>query len=153
MTAGRPNLPAEVKAARGTLNTTRENERASIEVKLGPLDITPPSTLGERGLAVWDRITSVNARWLTAADYEALALTAKLADLAELAEAAFRRTEDPKEARALLGFLDAFAASLGRLGFDPASRSKLGIREIDARSKLQKMMARDRNQAQGQQGN
>ncbi len=143
MTAGRPNLPAEVKAARGTLNVTREGERASIEVSLAALDVAPPADLGDRGLDVWHRLTSGRAPWIRQPDYEALALAARLADLAAVAERQYRANpDDPKFARALLGFLNLFAVQLGRLGFDPSARSKLGIREIDARSKLQKMMAR-----------
>lgn len=140
MTAGRPSLPVSVKMARGTYQPCRDASRQT-GYTAGPLLAAAevPADLDERGRAVWARLAAAG-HWLTEPDRLALELACKLADLAAIAEARYRASTDPADARALLSMLTTFTAALGRLGFDPSARARLGLAEVEARSKLARMM-------------
>lgn len=138
MRTGRPALPVSVKIARGTYQKCRDASRQT-DWTAPPLTEPAPADLGPRGRAAWAALSAAG-HWLAESDWLALELACKLADMAELAEARYRETAAPADGRMVLRALEAFAAALGRLGFDPSARARLGLAEIDRASKLAKMM-------------
>lgn len=140
MRTGRPALPVSVKIARGTYQKCRDASRET-DWTASSLTEPAPADLGLRGRAVWASLSAAG-HWLAETDWLALELVCKLADFANLAEARYRETGAPADGRIVLQVLSAFAAALGRLGFDPSARARLGLAEIDRATKLQRMMRR-----------
>lgn len=144
MTAGRPPKPNELKRALGNPGKRPLPELAVVH-SLAPALSTPepPADLGKAGLRLWERAWDAAIQWLSPqSDREAIENAARLADVAELARSKYLATHEAADARAFVAVNKAFTDALSSLGFDPTSRSKLGVAEIKAVSALDKLVAK-----------
>lgn len=144
MTAGRPPKPTELKRALGNPGQRKLPDLAVIH-SLAPAVTTPepPADLGKAGLRLWERAWDAAIQWLSPqSDREAIENAARLADASEYARSKYFATHEAADARAFVAVNKAFTDALSSLGFDPTSRSKLGVAEIKAVSALDKLVAK-----------
>lgn len=144
MPAGRPPKPNELKRALGNPGK-RPLPDLKVITTLAPATTTPepPMDLGKAGLRLWERAWDNAITWLSPqSDREAIENAARLADASAFALAHYLETSEAADARAYVAINKAFTDSLSALGFDPTSRSKLGVAEIKAVSALDKLVAK-----------
>ena len=148
--AGKPQ-PIELKKAKGRTSKTDSGGRplskfAVITQLPQTLDIPePPASLGVDGVRFWERAWGAAITWISKdVDREAIENAAKLADASAAAFKKYMATLEGADARALVSINDAYTKSLSALGFDPTSRSRLGVAEIRIVSKLEQL-AHSRN--------
>lgn len=144
MVAGRPPVPNEVKRKRGTARPDRVPAAATV-VAL-PQAVGVPDLPVDFGLAaqrLWGRIWQNGITWISPqSDIEAAENACRLTDDLERARNRYRATTDPADGRMVVQLDAAMSAALGRLGFDPASRTKLGVAEVKVQSEFEKLMTR-----------
>lgn len=147
--AGRPPKPMEIKRATGrnlgTDSGGRKLPDLAVITTLPMADNTPepPIMLGEAGKAFWQRAWGYAITWLSPqSDWEAIVNTAKLADVVEAARAKYMATLEAADARAYTAINKSFTESLASLGFDPVSRSRLGVAEVKKQSVMDQLLAK-----------
>lgn len=148
---GRPPKPVELKRAAGRTSKTDSGGRKLPDLKIitmlpQTLEIPEaPLSLGIDGQRFWERAWSEAITWISkSADREAIENTALLADAVSAARKKYLATLEATDARAFVSINDAFTKALAALGFDPVSRSRLGVAEVKIVSKLEQL-AKDRN--------
>ena len=138
MTRGRRPLPIEIKRRRGTLRPGRLPPGAPLHV-VAPLEVSNMGrdfSLGTSSPAeAFDRVLREGVPWLAVTDFPAVALCREGFELLDRAKAAGSTRDQVLVMRHL-------ASLLSQLGFDPISRSRLGLAEVKARSKLDVLRAR-----------
>lgn len=148
MTKGRPPKPTELKRKQG--NPGQRNLPALNAVETLPManEIpTAPPDLGVEGQKVWHQCWSMAITWLSPdSDHLAIVNCARLADDLMVARQRYHQTGDAVDARAVAVLNKAFTDSLTSLGFDPVSRSRLGVAEVKRVSALEQLRA-ERQQA------
>ena len=103
----------------------------------------PPEALGEDGLNLWNQAWAAAITWLSPqSDFRAIENAARLADDLSLARKKYRATLEPNDGRLLVHLNKSFVDSLSSLGFDPTSRSRLGVAEVKAISAIDKLLAK-----------
>ncbi|MGV9536572.1 hypothetical protein ACWEU6_21770 [Streptosporangium sandarakinum] len=140
---GRPPVPNEVKRKRGTARPDRTPDVATV-VALPMADGVPehPVDFGLEARRLWERIWQTGITWVSpTSDAEAAEQACRLADDIALARERYRATRDPADGRMVATFHRELAAALGALGFDPASRTRLGVAEVTRVSKLEALRA------------
>jgi hypothetical protein len=132
--SGRPPKPIEQHKRHGTFNATRHAGKADLALvePVGVLDDFDPAV-------VFDQVMAQGVGWLARTDAVALAMLRELLrERSELRPIA----SGSMEARRALRELDKLIVSmLGQLGFDPASRTRVGLAEVKTMSKLEQMQA------------
>lgn len=130
---GRPPKPTEQKRRTGTLRPDRLPKAVGLAV-------VPAIEPAEHELSVaeaMDRVLSRGVVWLAATDTPTVCLLRDTLDLyAELREDPKSRTADVLAANKRVSEL------LTQLGFDPTARSRLGLAEVKAASKLEEIRRR-----------
>lgn len=132
---GRPPKPIEQKRALGNPGKRRLAsgvELALVEpVERGPLEF--------RADELFDQVLGQGVPWLSRTDGPALViLRERLEERQMLRDAVMAGTGDRK---ALRDLEKQITESLSVLGFDPAARSRLGLAEVKAASKLEQIRA------------
>jgi hypothetical protein len=143
-----PKLPAELKAKRGTL---RPEERRVIEsapvIEGGYLK--PFRPLEYAGLQLWDSVFKYGELWIARrTDTHLLLMTCEQLDRREQIKALIAETNDWHLFKQLNDLERLISSNLGLLGFTPSDRTRLGLAEVKAQSKLEELLAR-----KGQRGN
>lgn len=134
---GRPPKPVEDHKRTGTFRPHRHGERGG----LAAVPSTPPDLVELPAADVMGRILQDGVVWLASTDTVALALVREA--LEERADVRERALGGSSEARRELRELDKqIISQLSALGFDPAARSRLGLAEVKARSKLEDLRQR-----------
>lgn len=131
---GRPPKPVEQHKRSGTFRSDRHGSSLAVvaAMALEPNELPPVETL--------DAVLAAGRAWLAASDSLALALLREsLEERADLRAAVQQGLGDRK---ALRDLDKQIIGQLSVLGFDPAARSRLGLAEVKARSKLEEL--RDR---------
>jgi hypothetical protein len=144
MPAGRPPKPNELKRATGNPGRRALPELAVVTL-LPMADQTPkaPEGLQEAGLQLWESAWANAITWLsTASDMQAIENAAKLADDLQMARNKYRATLDAADGRLLVHINKSFVDALSALGFDPTSRSRLGVAEVKRVSALDELIAK-----------
>jgi P27 family predicted phage terminase small subunit len=153
MPAGRPPQPLEVKRLRGRTPSTDSGGRklpsaAKFTTRAGIPD--PPAGLGRTGAELWRTLWGAGP-WLGQPDMLTVRmLVENLVERDQMRELIARdgmllpcqgrtRTVHPL-VKALRQLEEQIAGAAGRLGFDPAARSKLGIALTSEPSRLTEMM-------------
>jgi len=146
---GRPPKPAEIKRATGRAPGRDSGGRPLPELAvvqtLPMADQTPepPAMLGPDGLQLWNRVWDAAITWLSPqSDCDAIENAAKLADVVAAARTKYMATLEAVDARAYVSVNKAFTDSLASLGFDPVSRSKLGVAEVKRVSAIDQLLAK-----------
>ena len=144
MPAGRPPKPAELKRITGNPGKRKLPDLAVITT-IPMASSTPPAPegLGADGVALWEAAWGYAITWLSpTSDNHAIENAARLADDLAFARKKYRATLDPADGRLLVHLNKAFVDSLSSLGFDPTSRSRLGVAEVKAISAIDKLLAK-----------
>jgi len=146
-TAGRPPKPNELKRLLGNPGQRPLPDLNNITHLPMIREIPPvPENIGEAGKKFWDRAWSVAVTWLSAqSDIDAIENTARLADATEAARNRYMATTEPADAKAYVAINKAYTDALTSLGFDPISRSRLGVAEVRAATSIDKLLERREN--------
>jgi phage terminase small subunit len=152
---GRPPKPVEIKRATGRSagrdTGGRQLPELSVVSVLPMADNTPepPAMLGKDGVDLWNRAWDSAITWLSPqSDRDAIENAAKLADAVAASRTKYMATLEAADARAYVAINKAFTDSLASLGFDPVSRSRLGVAEVQRVSAIDKLLAK-RQERQG----
>ena len=141
---GRPPKPLEQKKKLGNPGKRALPDDAALQ-KLEPASgtPTPPRPLLQPGLELWDRIWQTGAQWISPeTDLEILIMTCELVDERWNLRIRVMQKDEPRTRRALRELDRQIVSNLSLLGLTPSDRSRLGVAEVKAKSKLQEMMER-----------
>ena len=107
--------------------------------------VDPIRPLEYAGQQLWDSVFSAGEIWVSSrTDIHLLQMTAEQLDRRESLRNAL--VESPTENSVLMRLAEiekAIAGNLGLLGFTPSDRSRLGLAEIKAKSRLQELLERN----------
>ena len=137
---GRPPKPIEEHKRTGTYNATRHGPRNALAA-VAPIEVAEVSPLEREALAVFDEVLEQGVHWLARTDAPSLVMLRSL--LEERDGLRVDAMAGSTEARTQLRALDKqIMPLLAALGFDPASRARLGLAEVKAKSKLEELRER-----------
>ena len=148
-TAGRPPKPNELKRLLGNPGQRPLPDLATITHLPMMKEIPPaPENLQEHGMKLWERACGMAITWLSpVSDIDAIYNAAVLADASEAARTKYMATLEANDGRAFVAINKAYTDSLTSLGFDPISRSRLGVAEVRAATSIDKLLERRHNRA------
>ena len=113
-----------------------------MEIEGGYRELLRP--LGEAGYQLWAEVFGFGELWVSAkTDTQLLQMVCELLDRREILREEF--LADPTERKVNMSLLETeklIQSSLSLLGFTPSDRSKLGLAEVKAKSKLEELMDR-----------
>lgn len=141
---GRPPKPVEVKRATGNPGQRKLPKLAEV-APLPMADRTPPAPegLGVEGLSLWNSAWAAAITWLSPdSDWKSVVHACELADDLAVARRRYRATTEPADGRIVVNLSEAFAKALAALGFDPVSRTRLGVAEVKRVSALDELLAK-----------
>jgi hypothetical protein len=108
----------------------------------------PPESLRSSGLDLWNRAWGVAITWLSpVSDIEAIKNSCHLADANEAARDRYMISTEPADAKAYVAINKAYTDSLTSLGFDPVSRSRLGVAEVRAATSIDRLLEKRERRA------
>jgi len=146
-----PAKPLATKRALGTPGRKKLPDIAGT-ISLHAGRVEPHQPLDWAGMLLWNRVFNQGQTWISPqTDVELLLLTCKQLDRQVILERQFvEKPEDYHVHRQLLDLEAALVRNLGLLGLTVDARSKLGLAEIKAESKLEALRRRqsDREQVQ-----
>jgi hypothetical protein len=144
MPAGRPSKPTEIKRKLGNPGK-RALPNTSVIQYLEPVVSVPDPArpLLKYGREFWDKVWGSGLSWISAnTDAELLLMTCELVDERWNLRVRVMQSNDWRERRALRELDDRIIRNLSLLGFTPADRSKLGVAEVKAISKMEALKRR-----------
>jgi hypothetical protein len=103
-------------------------------------------------MLLWNRVFGIGQTWISPqTDVELLLLTCKQLDRQVVLERMFiEKSDDFHVHRQLLDLENAIVSNLGKLGLTVDARSKLGLAEIKAESKMEQLRRRQEEREQAQ---
>jgi hypothetical protein len=138
-----PAKPLELKRA---LGNPGKQKIPSIDktVSLSSGRVEPHQPLDWAGLLLWNRVFGAGQTWISPqSDVELLLLTCKQLDRQVVLERMFvEKPNDFHVSRQLLELENAIVRNLSLLGLTVDARSKLGLAEIKAESKMEQLRKR-----------
>lgn len=142
MTAGRPSKPVEQKRLLGNPGK-RALPSNAIEIQMALTAPEPHRPLLKYGRELWDKVWGMGATWISPnTDTELLLMTCEMIDERWNLRVKVMQTDDSRMRRGLRELDRQIVSQLSLLGFSPADRSKLGVAEVKAMSKLEELMAK-----------
>jgi len=143
-TRGRPPKPVEQKRLLGNPGKRALPKEGEYQILPAADEAPEPSRpLGKPGRELWDRVWSNGVAWISpSTDAEILLMTCEMIDERWNLRARVLQSEDPKDRRNLTQLTKLIQENLSLLGFTPADRTRLGVAEVKAQSKLEELMAR-----------
>jgi hypothetical protein len=144
MPAGRPAKPTEIKRKLGNPGR-RPLPDSSVVQYLEPVVSVPDPArpLLRYGREFWDKVWQSGLSWISVnTDSELLLMTCELVDERWNLRVRVMQSNDWRERRALRELDDRIIRNLSLLGFTPADRSKLGVAEVKAISKMEALKRR-----------
>ena len=144
MPAGRPSKPIEQKRLLGNPGKRAMPDENSV-VLLQQVEQTPqpPRPLLKYGQDLWDRIWGMAATWVSdTSDLELLTMTCEMVDERWNLRVKVMQSDDAVMRRGLRELDRQIVSNLSLLGFTPSDRSRLGVAEVKAKSKLEELMDR-----------
>ena len=144
MPSGRPSKPIEVKRRLGNPGQRPLPNQSEIQMFDPVVSIPDPHRpLREAGSAFWRRVWGQGLQWISPnTDVELLLMTCELIDERWNLRIRVMRDNDWRERRALRELDSRIISNLSLLGFTPADRSKLGVAEVKAISKMEALKRR-----------
>lgn len=145
MPAGRPAKPIEQKRLLGNPGKRALPDESSI-VLMQQIDSVPepPRPLLKYGNDLWERIWGMGATWISdKTDIELLLMTCEMVDERwNLRARVMQDMEDSKARRGLRELDRQIVSNLSLLGFTPSDRSRLGVAEVKAKTRLEELLER-----------
>jgi hypothetical protein len=144
MPAGRPSKPTEVKRKLGNPGKRALPDKNVVQY-LEPISNIPEPArpLLRYGREFWNKIWDAGLGWISPnTDAELLLITCELVDERWNLRVTVMQSNDWRERRALRELDDRIIRNLSLLGFTPADRSKLGVAEVKAISKMEALKRR-----------
>ena len=137
-----PAKPAELKRALGNPGK-RALPQPKEYVEGGYVE--PMRELQEAGTQLWEAAMKTGEQWIARnSDTQLLLLTCEQMDRRHYLTQLWRGNPTDKNLLMRLAEIEkAIASNLSLLGFTPTDRSRLGLAEIKAKSKLQELMERN----------
>ena len=144
-----PAKPIEMKRKLGNPGKrAMPGEGSLMEIEGGWRE--PLRPLGDAGMQLWHEVFEVGGLWISSrTDVQLLQMVCELLDRREILREEF--LADPTERKVNMSLLETeklIQTSLSLLGFTPSDRSKLGLAEVKAKSKLEELMERRANRDQ-----
>jgi hypothetical protein len=103
----------------------------------------PHRPLLKYGQELWDKVWATGASWISPnTDSELLLMTCEMIDERWNLRVKVMQTDDARLRRGLREIDRQIVSQLSLLGFSPADRSKLGVAEVKAISKLEELQLR-----------
>lgn len=145
MPAGRPSKPIEQKRMLGNPGK-RALPSNAIQIAMVTEKPEPSRPLLKYGQELWDKVWDLGATWISPnTDSELLLMTCEMIDERWNLRVKVMQTDDHRLRRGLRELDKQIISNLSLLGFSPADRSKLGVAEVKAISKLEELMQRKAN--------
>ena len=144
MPAGRPAKPTEIKRKLGNPGQRKLPNQSEIQM-FEPIAYIPEPhrPLLKYGREFWDKVWGSGLSWISPnTDAELLLMTCELVDERWNLRVRVMQSNDSRERRALRELDDRIIRNLSLLGFTPADRSKLGVAEVKAISKMEALKRR-----------
>lgn len=140
---GRPPKPIEQKRMLGNPGKRALPDLQTVAILPGAYGIPEPKRpLLTYGRALWDDIWGAGISWIApATDTELLLMTCEMVDERWNLRIRVMQNNDPTERRGLRALDAQIERNLSLLGFTPADRSRLGVAEVRAQSKLEEVRA------------
>ena len=147
MPAGRPAKPIEQKRLLGNPGKRALPELGSLQILPGASEVPEPTRpLLKYGRELWDKVWEQGLNWISPnTDSEILLMTCEMIDERWNLRVKVMQTYDPKMMRGLRQLEHQIVSNLSLLGFTPSDRSRLGVAEVKAISKLEQLMERKAN--------
>ena len=144
MPAGRPSKPTELKRKLGNPGRRPLPESNMVQYLPAVVSVPDPARpLLKYGKEFWDKVWGSGLSWISAnTDAELLLMTCELVDERWNLRVRVMQSNDWRERRALRELDDRIIRNLSLLGFTPADRSKLGVAEVKAISKMEALKRR-----------
>jgi hypothetical protein len=152
MPAGRPTKPVEVKRKLGNPGRRALPDTGSIQLLDPIVSIPEPARpLLKYGREFWDKVWASGLTWISPnTDSEILLMTCELVDERWNLRVQVMQNNDWRERRALRELDSRIISNLSLLGFTPADRSRLGVAEVKAISKMEALKRRQEARANGE---
>ena len=144
MPSGRPSKPVEVKRKLGNPGQRPLPKQSEIQM-LDPISSVPEPArpLLKYGREFWDKVWGHGLQWISPnTDAELLLMTCELIDERWNLRVRVMQSNDWRERRGLRELDARIVSNLSLLGFTPADRSKLGVAEVKAISKMEQLKRR-----------
>ncbi len=109
---------------------------------LAPALRLPIRPLGLHGQQLWDDVFKYGVPWIGAVDVHMLQMTCEQLDRRDSIESRLVEEYDWHLLKQLNDIEALIASNLGRLGFSPESRTRLGLAEVKRESKLEELLSR-----------
>jgi phage terminase small subunit len=107
----------------------------------------PPRPLGPEGMKLWIRVWEAGRAWISAnSDVEHVLIMCETMDERSQLRLNVLRGADWRDRVALRSIDSQLTSMLSALGFNPIDRSRLGIAEVQAQSKIDQLLARRRGE-------
>jgi hypothetical protein len=144
MPAGRPAKPTEIKRKLGNPGRRPLPDTGVVQYLDPVVSVPEPARpLLKYGMEFWDKVWGSGLTWISAnTDAELLLMTCELVDERWNLRIRVMQSNDWRERRALRELDDRIIRNLSLLGFTPADRSKLGVAEVKAISKMEALKRR-----------
>lgn len=141
---GRPAVPTERKRALGNPGKRKlPDEKTITMIPAAEERPEPPRPLLKYGQELWDRVWNAGTPWISPnTDIELLTMTCEMIDERWNLRVKVMQTDDAKMRRGLRELDRQIVTNLGLLGFTPSDRSRLGLAEVKAKTKLEELLAR-----------
>jgi hypothetical protein len=144
MTAGRPSKPIEQKRLLGNPGRRPLPSAGALQILPAAGEIPDPSRpLLKYGRELWDKVWEQGLNWISPnTDFEILLMTCEMIDERWNLRIKVMQTDDTRLRRGLRELDRQIISNLSLLGFTPSDRSKLGVAEVKAMSKLEELQIR-----------
>ena len=144
MPAGRPSKPNEVKRKLGNPGRRPLPDTDLVQYLPPALVIPDPARpLLKYGREFWNKVWGAGLTWVSPnTDAELLLMTCELVDERWNLRVKVMQSGDWRERRALREIDSRIISNLSLLGFTPADRSRLGVAEVKAISKMEALKRR-----------
>jgi hypothetical protein len=142
--AGRPAKPTEIKRKLGNPGQRKLPNQSEIQM-FEPIAYIPEPhrPLLKYGREFWDKVWGSGLSWISPnTDAELLLMTCELVDERWNLRVRVMQSNDWRERRGLRDLDSRIVSNLSLLGFTPADRSKLGVAEVKAISKMEALKRR-----------
>jgi DNA modification methylase len=142
MTAGRPSKPIEQKRLLGNPGK-RAMPSNTLALPMATETPVPSRPLLKYGQQLWDKVWDAGVNWISPnTDIELLLMTCEMVDERWNLRIKVMQTDDTTMRKGLRDLDRQLVTNLSLMGFTPSDRSRLGVAEVKAQSKLEELMER-----------